>query len=239
MRNKTLIAIAVAACIATPLSFAQSRGAGGPPVGVGGGNAGARAMDRGAIGVDTASRAAMQRTAEIQTRTQFGAEQRAAAQAAQNQTAIDARARAEAKADARVDTDVDTDDMTKANANATFGQDTAARAKLQGEADAETRKTFGATQSEAAKAKNDATDDVDDGIDDDVDDTDTDVDTGEEVDGDTSSTFGQDTAARAKLQREADPETRKTFGATQSEAAKAKNDATDGDDDPTDDGDDE
>ena len=30
MRNKTLLAFAIASCIAAPLAFAQGRGAGGP-----------------------------------------------------------------------------------------------------------------------------------------------------------------------------------------------------------------
>lgn len=158
MRNKTLLAFAIAASLATPLAFAQGRGAGGPPAGVGaiGGAASARISDRASIGVDTASRATMQRTADRDTRTQFGAEQKTTVQAMQNQTAIDAKA----KTDATVEVD------TKANANATFGQDTAVRAKLQQDADVETRSTFGATQSTAAKAKNDTTVDGDDSTDD-------------------------------------------------------------------------
>lgn len=158
MRNKTLLAFAIAASLATPLAFAQGRGAGGPPAVVGaiGGAASARISDRASIGVDTASRAAMQRTADRDTRTQFGAEQKTTVQALQNQTAIDAKA----KTNATVEVD------TKANANATFGQDTAVRAKLQQDADVETRSTFGATQSTAAKAKNDTTVDGDDSTDD-------------------------------------------------------------------------
>lgn len=151
MRNKTLLALAIAASIATPLSFAQGRGAGGPPAGVGaiGGNAGARISDRAAIGVDTAGRAATQRTVDRDVRTQFGVEQKSTVQAAQNRTAVDAKLK----------TDVEAEVGTKANTNATFGQDTAVRAKLQQDADVETRGTFGTTQSTAAKAKNDSTDD--------------------------------------------------------------------------------
>lgn len=167
MRNKTLLAFAIASCIAAPLAFAQGRGAGGPPAGAGAiaGNAGARISDRASIGIDTASRAAAQRTADRDTRIQFGAEQKTTVQAAQNQTAVDAKLKADAKADAKVTDDVTDDEVTgetKANANATFGQDTAARAKLQQEADVDTRKTFGSTQSAAAKAKNDTTDEGDD-----------------------------------------------------------------------------
>lgn len=174
MRNKTLLAFAIASCIAAPLAFAQGRGAGGPPVGAGaiGGNAGARISDRASIGIDTAGRAAAQRTVDRETRTQFGAEQKTTVQAAQNQTAVDAKLKADAKArtkgevtDDADDVDVDASDETKTNVNATFGQDTAARAKLQQEADVETRKTFGATQSQSAKAKNDTTDDGDDSTD--------------------------------------------------------------------------
>lgn len=162
MRNKNLLAFAIASCIAAPLAFAQGRGAGGPPAGAGaiGGNAGARISDRASIGIDTASRAAMQRTADRVTRTQLGTEQKTSVQAAQNQTAVDAKLKAEAKADARVTDDVVDDEIVgEPNANSTFGQDTAARAKLQQEADVETRKTFGSTQSAAAKAKNDTVDD--------------------------------------------------------------------------------
>lgn len=175
MRNKTLLAFAIASCIAAPLAFAQGRGAGGPPVGAGaiGGNAGARISDRATIGIDTASRAATQHTVDRQTRTQFGTDQKTTVQAAQNQVAVDAKLKADAKAGTKdVVADDATDDVTdstKANASATFGQDTAARAKLQQDADVETRKTFGATQSDAAKAKNDTTDgddSTDDGSDD-------------------------------------------------------------------------
>lgn len=172
MRNKTLLALTIASCIAAPLAFAQGRGAGGPPTGAGatGGNAGTRISDRASIGIDTASRAAAQRTMDRDTRTQFGADQKTTAQAAQNQTAVDAKLKADAKASTRDDVaDDDVTDETKANVNATFGQDTAARAKLQQDADVETRKTFGATQSAAAKAKND-TDGDDDSTDDDGDD---------------------------------------------------------------------
>lgn len=160
MRNKTLLAFAIAASLATPLAFAQGRVAGGPPAGVGaiGGAASARISDRASIGVDTASRAAMQRTADRDTRTQFGAEQKTTVQAMQNQTAIDAKA--------KTDATVEVDTKANANANATFGQDTAVRAKLQQDADVETRSTFGATQSTAAKAKNDTTVDGDDSTDD-------------------------------------------------------------------------
>jgi hypothetical protein len=158
MRNKTLLAFAIAASIATPLSFAQGRGAGGPPAGVGaiGGNAGARISDRAAIGIDTASRAATQRTVDRDARTRFGAEQKSTVQAAQNQTAVDAKLK----------TDVEAEVGTQANTNATFGQDTAVRAKLQQDADVETRSTFGTTQSATAKAKNDTAVDVDDSTDD-------------------------------------------------------------------------
>jgi hypothetical protein len=171
MRNKTLLAFAIASCIAAPLAFAQGRGAGGPPTGAGaiGGNAGARIADRASIGVDTASRATMQRTLDRQTRAGFGTEQKTTVQAAQNQTAVDAKLKAETKVratdDVADDVEDDIDDVSgEPNAKATFGQDTAARAKLQRDADVETRKTFGATQSEAAKAKNDTVD-GDDGTD--------------------------------------------------------------------------
>lgn len=164
MRNKTLLAFAIASCITAPLAFAQGRGAGGPPVGVGAiGNAAARVSDRvsdrATMGIDTASRASMQRTAE--TRTRFGVEQKTTVQAGQNQSAIDARMKADAKAGAKVKGDVTDDDVLGGtpNANAAFGQDTAARAKLQADADVETRKTFGGTQSTAAKARNEGTGD--------------------------------------------------------------------------------
>lgn len=162
MRNKTLLAFAIASCISAPLAFAQGRGAGGPPAGAGAiGNAASRVADRvsdrASSGIDTASRAAMQRTTDHAARTQFGAEQKTTVQSTQNQTAIDARLKADAKAEAKATDrdDVDGDDVDGGtlNANASFGQDTAARAKLQGEADVETRKTFGSTQSAAAKAK--------------------------------------------------------------------------------------
>lgn len=172
MRNRTLLALAIAATIATPLSFAQSRGAGGPPAGASAiGNAGARISDRAAIGVDTASRAAMQRTVDRDTRTSFGAEQKTTVQAAQSQTAVDAKLKADVKADVKGDIKTDAKDSdvdTEVSDSATFGQETAVRAKLQQDADVETRKTFGATQSAAAKAKNDTADD---------DDSDTDTDT--------------------------------------------------------------
>lgn len=168
MRNRTLLALAIAATIATPLSFAQSRGAGGPPAGASAiGNAGARISDRAAIGVDTASRAAMQRTVDRDTRTSFGAEQKTTVQAAQSQTAVDAKLKADVKGDIKTDAK-DSDVDTEVSDSATFGQETAVRAKLQQDADVETRKTFGATQSAAAKAKNDTADD---------DDSDTDTDT--------------------------------------------------------------
>lgn len=170
MRNRTLLALAIAATIATPLSFAQSRGAGGPPAGASAiGNAGARISDRAAIGVDTASRAAMQRTVDRDTRTSFGAEQKTTVQAAQSQTAVDAKLKADVKGDIKTDAK-DSDVDTEVSDSATFGQETAVRAKLQQDADVETRKTFGATQSAAAKAKNDTADDDDS-------DTDTDTDT--------------------------------------------------------------
>lgn len=183
MRNKTLLTLAIAACIASPLTPAQGRGAGaGGPSNVGGmvgGQAGSRmgamggqaidrtsnipTVDRGSFGRATADRAGTLKDADVATRTGFGTEQSAAAQAQADigtDTTTDAKLKAKTKTSAktgsstRTRTDRD-DDADTGTIGSALGHDTAERAKALKDADVDTRKTFGADQSAEVKKSDD------------------------------------------------------------------------------------
>lgn len=165
MRKTTVLTMMIATALTMPSAFAQGRGGGGPPTGATGGPAGSmptqsmdRISDHASFGTDTADRAAMQKDASVETRTQFGAEQSAAAKAKQDDTSTDARAKTRQKTKAKAE--VTANDASETTTNdaadqAAFGQDTAARAKAQKDADVDTRTQFGAQQSTDAKAKAD------------------------------------------------------------------------------------
>lgn len=247
MRTSNMILItAVAIAMAAPALHAQGRPGGvggGPPAGVGGGMGGPPAGiggSGGMGGMNTPGRAmgdsvssersgslreaAMQRRAEAQARRAAAAEkaseegdfgtntaERARAlkdadletrqafgayqSAAARQKALEASARASADASAN------------GSSNSAFGKETAARAKALRDADQETRRAFGALQAAAARAKAlGSTLEV--------------VTTARADDG--KSAFGAETAARARLQKEATVELRQSFGRTQSAQAKAQ-----------------
>ncbi len=160
MRTR-LLSFAIAACMATPIAFAQGQGGGqgGGTAGAGTGNPNPHGsmsgsmqdgVDRSSLGQDTSARAQQLRDATADERSQFGSDQAAAAQAR----------------DVDYPAEPTTDNTTGSDASA-FGQDTAARAKEQKEADAETRREFGEDQSTRAK------DQGNDGAEDDADDSDT------------------------------------------------------------------
>lgn len=153
MSHKALLILGVAACLAAPTVLAQGRGSGGgPPTGAGQSvhQATTQTMDHGSFGRETSQRAQELRTADHETRTGFGAQQSMDARAEHGRDDRDPRIQdrridAKVKADTRVRSDNET--------QSTFGQDTAARAKLQQDADVDTRNSFGAEQSTAAKAR--------------------------------------------------------------------------------------
>ncbi|MBC7656594.1 MAG: hypothetical protein H7147_05390, partial [Frankiaceae bacterium] len=122
------------------------------------------------------------------------------------------------------------------NVNAAFGQETAAQAKTLKDADLETRKAFGGTVAERAKLQGQGDDGDDEG------------DTTTESAGSTSklsqkastkakgsasasagtdhananAEFGQTTASSAKTLKDADVDTRKTFGTTVNASAQTQ-----------------
>lgn len=171
--RKTLLSFAIAACMTAPVAFAQGQGGGqgrggnvGGTVGGASGQMGGQmggannrsmqdAIDRSSFGRDTADRARTLQDATVEERTQFGADQSAAAQAKNT--------------DSTPTEDTDDDGVADSDAS-TFGQDTAARARELKDADVETRSQFGADQSTRAEAQGDGddaddTDDTDDGDD--------------------------------------------------------------------------
>lgn len=153
MSHKTLLILGVAACLAAPAVLAQGRGGGGgPPAGVGQSlnraTSPMQSMDHGSFGRDTSQRAQELRNADHDTRTGFGAQQSIDARIEHDRDVRDTRIQ-----DRRVDAKVkaDTRVRTTNQTQSTFGQDTAARAKLQQDAEVDTRNSFGAEQSTAAK----------------------------------------------------------------------------------------
>lgn len=142
------------------------------------------------FGRSTAERAKALKDADLETRQAFGVFQAAAAR----QKSLEASAVASVGANGNGST------------NAAFGKDTAARARALRDADADTRKAFGALQAAAAKAKALGSD----------------VELVTTPANSEKAAFGRGTAARAKLQKDATVELRQVFGETQSASAKGK-----------------
>jgi hypothetical protein len=155
MSHKALLILGVAACLAAPTVLAQGRGGGGgPPTGAGQSvhqaTSPTQSMDHGSFGRDTSQRAQELRSADHETRTGFGAQQSIDARAEHGRDDRDPRTQ-----DRRIDAKVKADTRVRGSneTQSTFGQDTAARAKLQQDADVDTRNSFGDEQSTAAKAR--------------------------------------------------------------------------------------
>jgi hypothetical protein len=225
--RKIILTLAIAAAFAAPVAFAGGgHGGGGIGIGVGGGGhigggiggpvGGVRGgvdvggsvhgSDRGlgrqgvldrattpeqaVFGLSTAERASLLRDADLATRKAFGKYQ-------------SALAKARAKRD---HAEHGTDAMLSAEAAsrqqiASFGADTAARARELQDADRATRRAFGKFQSTLAREQQLT------------------VAAGAEAE---ASAFGQDTAARAQMLGQADVSTRRQFGADQSTRARAQ-----------------
>lgn len=207
-------------------------GMGGPPADIGGGNgmgagnAPGRPMgDSMSSGRATSYReAAMQRRAEAQARRAAAADNASEKGEFGKSTAERARALKDADLETRqafgayqsaaarqkaleASAGASADASANGSSNSAFGKETAARARALRDADQETRRAFGALQAAAARAK--ALGSTVDVV------TTSRTDAGK-------SAFGAETAARARLQKDATVELRQSFGKTQSAQAKAQ-----------------
>jgi hypothetical protein len=158
-----------------------------------------------------------------------GAEMRSLAES--RRAEADARRAAAEARRVEAQAEVDVEDEAEASAGAAFGAETAARARALRDADLETRQGFGAETSARAQELAASQGGQDQDLESDPDElTDPEV-----VDDGDNSAFGQDTAARARMLGEGDPEAGQAFGRDQSERARAKSGEEAGEDgDPPD-----
>lgn len=219
--------ILAAALLITPMALWAHPG-GGPPAGVGGGIGGAVG---GAIGgnaggvghapggVSGSAAGSISGTSGASVGHPFGMSQTEA----HRLDVAAKKAAAKAKADA-----AGANGSEHANENAAFGQETAAQARTLKDADLATRQAFGSTVSARAKDQGKGTDESggQDSSDNEVESDSTAsaaVSTGDgAAKANAKADFGQTTAAGAQGLKDADVDTRKSFGGTVQAAAKAK-----------------